>query len=67
MAQIRLRSAVPCKAGRITELARRSKGYWGYDREVLDRMRDMLTMNTDQIRDGLVVVAEQDSTLLGHY
>lgn len=30
-------------------------------------MRDMLSMNVDQIRDGLVVVAEQDSTLLGYY
>jgi GNAT superfamily N-acetyltransferase len=66
MGQIRLRSALSCEAGRITALARRSQGYWGYDHEVLDRMRDMLTINADQIRDGLVVV-EQDSTLLGFY
>jgi hypothetical protein len=60
MGQIRLRSALPREAGEITALARRSKGYWGYARDILDRMRDMLAMNADQIRDGLVVVAERD-------
>ncbi len=67
MGQIRLRSALPSEAGEITALARRSKGHWGYDREVLDRMRDVLTMDADQIRDGLVVVADQDGALLGYY
>ncbi|MGB8996895.1 MAG: GNAT family N-acetyltransferase [Pseudonocardiaceae bacterium] len=67
MGQIRIRSALPREAGEITALARRSKGYWGYDRAVLARMSDMLTMNADQIRDGVVVVAEQDGALLGYY
>ncbi|MGB9281814.1 MAG: GNAT family N-acetyltransferase [Pseudonocardiaceae bacterium] len=67
MGQIRIRSALPREADEITALARRSKGYWGYDRAVLARMSDMLTMNADQIRDGVVVVAEQDGALLGYY
>jgi GNAT superfamily N-acetyltransferase len=67
MGQIRLRSALPREADEISALARHSKGYWGYDRKVLDRMRDMLTMSVGQIRDGLVVVAERDSALLGYY
>ncbi|MGB8961873.1 MAG: GNAT family N-acetyltransferase [Pseudonocardiaceae bacterium] len=67
MGQIRIRSALPREAAEITALARRSKGYWGYDRAVLARMSDMLTMNADQIRDGVVVVAEQDGALLGYY
>lgn len=67
MGQFRLRPAEPTEAGEITALARRSKGYRGYDQEVLDRMRDLLTMSTDQIRAGLVVVAEQDGVLVGYY
>lgn len=67
MGEIRLRSALPREAGEITALARRSKGHWGYDREILDGMRDMLTMHADQIREGFVVVAEQDGALFGYY
>jgi ribosomal protein S18 acetylase RimI-like enzyme len=62
-----LRPALPSEADDITALTLRSKAYWGYDREVLERMRPMLTMNPDQIRDGGVVVAEQDGTMLGYY
>jgi GNAT superfamily N-acetyltransferase len=62
-----LRPALPSDADDITAVTLRSKAYWGYDREVLERMRPMLTMNPDQIRDDRIVVAEQDGTLLGYY
>ncbi|MGH3886948.1 MAG: hypothetical protein ACRDSZ_10330 [Pseudonocardiaceae bacterium] len=42
MDQVRLRAAEPREAGEITALAHRSKGYWGYDRESLDRVRESL-------------------------
>lgn len=67
MDQIRLRAAEPREAGEITALARRSKGYWGYDQESLDRVRELLTVRADQIRDGCVVVAERDGVILGFY
>lgn len=62
-----LRPALPSEADEITALTLRSKGYWAYDREVLEGIRHMLTMNPDQIRDDRVVVAEQDGMLLGYY
>jgi len=67
MGQIRMRPAEPGEADQITALARRSKGYWGYGQDALDRMRDLLTVSADQIRAGVVVVAEQDGGLLGYY
>lgn len=65
--QVRLRAAEPCEAGEITALAHRSKGYWGYDQESLDRVRELLTVRSDQIRDERVIVAERDGVLLGFY
>ncbi len=67
MDQVRLRAAEPCEAGEITALAHRSKGYWGYDQEFLDRMRELLTVHSDQIRDERIVVAERDGVILGFY
>lgn len=67
--ELRLRAATPSEAGAITELARRSKGYWGYDQAFLDRdrVRELLTVHPEQIRDERVVVAERDGVLLGFY
>ncbi|QRP49351.1 GNAT family N-acetyltransferase [Amycolatopsis sp. FDAARGOS 1241] len=67
MDQLRLRAAEPHEAAAITELARRSKAYWGYSREFLDRVREDLTVHAHQIRAGNVVVAEDGTTLLGYY
>jgi GNAT superfamily N-acetyltransferase len=67
MSGLRLRFAAPSEAEEITALARRSKGYWGYDREVLDRMREMLAISAEQIRAGHVVVVDRDGVLLGYY
>ncbi|MFI5613623.1 GNAT family N-acetyltransferase [Amycolatopsis sp. NPDC051903] len=67
MDQLRLRAAEPDEAAAITELARRSKAYWGYSREFLDRVRDELTVHAHQIRAGTVVVAADGATLLGYY
>lgn len=60
-------SPEPSEAEEITALTRRSTGHWGYDREVLDRMREMLAVSAEQIRAGHVVVADRDGVLLGYY
>ncbi|SRR5437763_13532369 len=65
--EIRLRAAEPHEADDITALMRRSKAHWGYDQEFLDRVRDLLTIWPDQIRDERVIVAEHDGRLLGYY
>lgn len=65
--EIILRAAVPEEAEALTALTRRSKGYWGYPREMLDRLADMLSISAATIRDGHVVVAERDGAVAGYY
>ncbi|WP_409492189.1 GNAT family N-acetyltransferase [Amycolatopsis sp. cmx-11-12] len=67
MDQVRLRAAEPHEADDITALARRSKAYWGYEQEFLDRVRDLLTVRPEQIRGEQVIVAERGERLLGYY
>jgi ribosomal protein S18 acetylase RimI-like enzyme len=67
MEQVRLRAAEPHEVDDITALMRRSKAYWGYDQEFLDRVRDLLIVRSEQIRGDRVVVADRDGTLLGFY
>lgn len=67
MKEIILRPAEPSEAGVLTALTRRSKGHWGYDQEILDRMQEILSISSATIRDGYVVVAEQDGLVAGYY
>ncbi|MQA11102.1 MAG: GNAT family N-acetyltransferase [Pseudonocardiaceae bacterium] len=46
---------------------RRSKAYWGYDLEFLERVRELLSIGPEQIQDDRVIVAERDGVLLGVY
>jgi GNAT superfamily N-acetyltransferase len=67
MTQVRLRPAELHEADDITALARRSKAYWGYDQEFLDRIRELLIVEPQQVLDGQVIVADRDGVLLGFY
>ncbi|GLY64651.1 GNAT family N-acetyltransferase [Amycolatopsis taiwanensis] len=67
MKELRLRAAEPHEADDITALTLRSKGHWGYDQAYLDRVRHLLVMRPEQVRDERVVVAERDGALLGYY
>jgi GNAT superfamily N-acetyltransferase len=64
---ITLRRAVPDEAESITALTGRSKSYWGYSPDVIERMRTILTIEPAAIRDGHVTVAEQAGSLVGFY
>ena len=65
MADLVLRAALPAEVGALSELAMRSKAYWGYDAEFLEACRDELTFTaTDVPR---IVVAESAGTLVGMY
>ncbi|MER5354609.1 GNAT family N-acetyltransferase [Kitasatospora sp. NPDC002551] len=67
MDEVFLRTAEPGEAGVLTALTRRSKGYWGYPRAMLDRMAEVLSISSAAIRDGHVVVAERGGAVVGYY
>ena len=49
----------------LTELALRSKAYWGYDAEFLESCREELTMTAEHVRSGLVTVAVDRGRTVG--
>lgn len=49
----------------ISELALRSKSYWGYSKEFLDACRDELTFYAAVCASGMAWVAAEGSTLVG--
>ncbi len=62
-----IRAAHPSEAGSLTELAVRSKSYWGYDAGFLERARLDLTVSADAAGKGNVFVAEADGVVAGFY
>lgn len=67
MSEILLRPAEPSEATLLTALTRRSKGHWGYDEAILDRMAEILSISAETIQHGHVVVIERDGVVVGYY
>jgi len=44
-----IRRALPAEADHLTALAVRSKAYWGYDEEFLEKVRPLLTFSTEDV------------------
>jgi len=65
--EIRLRPARSGEAALLSELALRSKGYWGYDQAFLDSCRAELTIRPDEVPGRCIVVAEAAGQILGFY
>ena len=65
MDKVSLRPARGDEAGVLTELALRSKAYWGYDAEFIEACRAELTVKPEHIASGRVVVAVVDGELAG--
>jgi GNAT superfamily N-acetyltransferase len=65
MIDVTLRSARPDEAAALSELAVRSKAYWGYDAEFMEACREELTVDPEHIASGQVVVALVDGELGG--
>lgn len=61
------RPARPDEAADLTELALRSKGHWGYDRDFLDACRAELTIEPAEVEARRVTVAEADERVVGFY
>lgn len=63
---ILLRAARTDEAARLSGLATRSKGYWGYDRAFMEQCAEELTWSEADIAAGLIYVAEtRDEVPLG--
>jgi GNAT superfamily N-acetyltransferase len=62
-----LRVAVPTDAVRISEVAFRSKGYWGYDAQFMAACRDDLTTLPEECDGERVVVALRREQIVGFY
>jgi GNAT superfamily N-acetyltransferase len=67
MCTLRLRAARRNEARRLSELALRSKGYWGYDQAFLDACRAELTVAPEEVERQRVTVAERDGQVVGFY
>ncbi|WP_083935778.1 GNAT family N-acetyltransferase [Saccharomonospora halophila] len=65
--EIVLRPATVGEADALTELALRSKGYWGYDRAFLETCRDELTLHPTELAARRVVVADSGGEPVGFY
>lgn len=62
-----IRRARPDEATLLSDLALRSKGYWGYSPEFLAACRIELTIAPERIARVPVFVAEQDGRVTGFY
>ena len=53
-----IRRAEPNEAGVVSRLMLRSKAYWGYDADFMERCRDELTVSAEDISDYAAYVVE---------
>jgi GNAT superfamily N-acetyltransferase len=67
VAEVRFRPARPGEAALLSDLALRSKGYWGYDQAFLDSCRAELAIEPDEVSGRCIVVAEAAGQILGFY
>ncbi|MGW4896356.1 GNAT family N-acetyltransferase [Kitasatospora sp. NPDC004240] len=63
--RIHLRPARPDEAAELTDVALRSKAYWGYDEAFMAACRDELTLDAGLIEERRTTVAERDGRVLG--
>jgi GNAT superfamily N-acetyltransferase len=65
MSEVFVRIARPEEAARLTELAMRAKGSWGYDADFLEQCRAELTLTAETLSRLTVWVAERDGRIAG--
>lgn len=63
--RVSIRLAREEETGLLSELAMRSKGYWGYDAAFLEACRDELTVSSGRLAAGTVWVAYRGDEILG--
>ncbi len=62
---ISIRPARPDELDLLSDLALRSKGFWGYDDEFLEACRAELTITLNRLKTESIRVAEDDSGVIG--
>ncbi|MGW7241639.1 GNAT family N-acetyltransferase [Streptomyces sp. NPDC054804] len=62
---ISIRPARDEEAGLLSDLALRSKAYWGYDAEFLASCREELTLRGPELASRRTAVAERDGSIVG--
>ena len=68
MAEQRIRRARPDEADALSALAARSKAHWGYDADFLERVRDAMTLRSeDVVRHEVWVLEAADGILIGYH
>ena len=65
MSEITVRAARPGEADELTALCKRSKAHWGYDADFMRISANSLTITTQAIESGRVLVAEGDARVPG--
>lgn len=60
-----IRPARADEAGRLTDLALRSKSYWGYDAEFIELCRDELAVSGSEVVRRRASVADKDGSIVG--
>ncbi|CAH0121479.1 MULTISPECIES: GNAT family N-acetyltransferase [unclassified Paenibacillus] len=64
---MKIRKAVQREAGLLSELAFRSKAYWGYSEDFMEACREDLTITPDLIESSSVYVLEDRGQIQGFY
>lgn len=60
-----IRRARPDEARVLSDLALRSKGYWGYDPSFLEACREALTISPEEVRDTPMFVLDEEGQIAG--
>ncbi|TDF34925.1 GNAT family N-acetyltransferase [Alteromonadaceae bacterium M269] len=66
---VEIRKVEPSEAGKISEIAIRSKAYWGYDKAFMDSCREELSHTEEEILndDFRYFLAEKEGEVMGFY
>jgi len=67
MSTVAMRPGRDDEAELLSDLALRSKGYWGYDQAFLEACRDELTLTPAEVRAKRTIVAERGGRVVGFY
>jgi GNAT superfamily N-acetyltransferase len=67
LSQVEIRNARMGESKSLSDLAYRSKGYWSYEKDLLDSYRSQLEVFEEEIAAGSVCVAVRDEQILGFY
>lgn len=62
-----IRKGQPSESELLSDLALRSKAYWGYSQEFMDACRKELTYSPEDIQSNHIFVAEIDNSIVGFY